>query len=153
MSTIGGDYSDFDPAEAAEIELRTQEREAANRLLCEQLPALARAFAQGAARLDCAKMRTAISEIGRLTEPPAHAPLLRQLCFIVVSHLEAGIGPWRARRLARLLTEESQRLVRGEPFASRELVVEARLFRERPQRRSRLADALRRLVSRPRIDA
>lgn len=150
MSTIGGDYSDFDRSDPAEIELRMQQREEANRLLRQKLPALASAFARSARRRDTVNMRATILAVEQLVQPPAYAPLVQQLCSIVLSELQSGIVLWRAHRLAKLLTAEAARLHRGEPFASKRLVAEARAYREGKRSRSWLAGSLLSLVSRAR---
>lgn len=150
MSTIGGDYRDFDPSEAQEIEQRMQQREAANRLLRQELPALASAFARSARRHDEVNMRASILAVERLVQPPAYAPLVHQLCSIVLSELQCGLGWWRAIRLAKLLTAEAERLHRGEPFASQKLVAETRAFREGKRRRGWRAGSLLVLFSRAR---
>ncbi len=153
MSSIGGDYRDFDPAEAAEIQARAQQREAANLSLHEALPALASAFARGSERLEESSMQVSIQAINLLTQPPAHSPLLSQLCALVLSELQAGLAPQRAKHLAELLTDEAARLYEGKPFSSPELVKEVHQFRERVQAAGRRSITPLNLVVRRRADA
>lgn len=133
MPGIAGDFDKFDPQEAAEIVARTDRRAAANHAMCEALAPLVHQYERSAVRSDGPSMRATILAIGLLTEPPAHAPLLRQLCMLMSDELLERIGAERSRYLLDLLRTEVHRLQEGEPFASSALVAEARAFRARVQ--------------------
>jgi hypothetical protein len=137
MPGIAGDFDKFDPQEAAEIVARTDRRAAANHAMCEALAPLVHQYERSAAHSDGPSMKATILAIGRLTEPPAHAPLLRQLCMLLSDELHEGIGAERSRYLSELLRAEVRRLQQGEPFASSALVAEARAFRAKVQEMER----------------
>jgi hypothetical protein len=130
MSSLAGDFSDWDADEAeclrlGQAMLKDKEHErTAHKVLLDSLPHLTERLAQHVAEHELAGMRSATYAIGQLTESPASAFPLRVLCYIVADEIAGACAPPRMYYLLTLLQAECARLLKNQEFPDAELVAE-----------------------------